>query len=519
MTNSLRKAISSSSLGLLQDHCHPTSRLIFSGLSFSKVLAFLIFFHMSVATLSTRSSEDYIHAPNHTFDNEPPSYSVGGGNADPIPFNPRTERVPVLKVAVSNSQRTYGLGDVIYGNMLLAPKQQVSVANIAMMLEVEEIAIKPGWSKDIVTRRRITLATHTVPDSAFSSDSVGRPGYIYSFPFVIQIPEAKSLSSSLLQFDDTNASPMEYMRLAPTLGSPPEFLFPEYDLPGNIVRISYRLRATVRTRILKSRETYKLDNGYSYIHVTPSYSLSPTAAKRTTKELHTIQHSIKKGKLKKVNFGVMEMQMKKLPNFSLKSHLTAPLTLSFRPDNPSNGPPTIQQIKITLVSRTLYSSEGTFATSPPGETHDGINAIFQQVPLAKLSPESSSISWDFNALSRKYVADLLIPLTLADDRRIIPTFESCFISRDYSLEIRLQLDSNSKSSPMISVPVNLVASTNPTSTFPFGNTSQSQSASTLTSPDTYLPPATFERSPVHSPFARLVEPGVSDPIYRESAIF
>lgn len=428
--------------------------------------------------------------PAHPIEAELPSYSEVGV-IEPVEPNKHT-RVPVLKVVVSNSQLTYGLGEVIYGNLVYTPKQPSDVSNIFVMLEGEEMAIKPGWKSDIIVRRHMNLASHSVPESSLPRERILRPGFSYSFPFVIQIPEAKNLANSPTSAPDDDLAAPEFLRISPTLGSPPEFLIAENDLPGNIARISYRLRGTVR--VCRARDSARLDCAYNYIHITPSYSLSPIALGRVgERSSYTSQSVIVKGKLKKLNYGVIEMQMPQLSALSMATQgaKTAPLKVFFRPDVLTDVPPSVSQITVNLVSRTIYSETGSFTTSPPSADQPGVNIVRQKVNLTKLSP--SSDPWRLDPEVGAHCAIFQIPLSLPADKRIVPTFESCFITRDYMIETSLQLDS--KSSPKLSVPVNIVASDVPTSTFPFGHVPEPQSKIVLPSPEAYLPPAIYRGNP------------------------
>lgn len=428
--------------------------------------------------------------PAHPVEAELPSYSEGGV-IEPVEQSKHV-RIPVLKVAVSNSQPTYGLGEVIYGNLIYTPKQAADVSSIFVMLEGEEIATKPGWKSDIIVRRHMNLASHYVPESSFPRERILQPGFSYSFPFVIQIPEAKNLANSPTSVPDEDLAAPEFLRISPTLGSPPEFLIADNDLPGNIARISYRLRGTVR--VCRVRDSVKLECAYNYVHITPSYSLSPIALGRISeRSSYTSQSNVVKGKLKKLNYGVIEMQMPQLPALSMASQgtKTAALKVFFRPDVLTDLPPSVSQITVNLVSRTIYSSTGSFTTSPPTADQPGVNSVRQKVSLTKLSPNSDP--WRLDPVVGAHCAVFQIPLSLPTDKRIVPTFESCFITRDYTIEISIQLDS--KSSPKLSVPVNVVASDVPTSTFPFGNVPEPQSKVVLSLPEAYLPPAIYRGSP------------------------
>ena len=406
---------------------------------------------------------------------ELPSYSEG---CNIKPVDAETVFSPLLKVHVSNSKRTYGLGEFIYGHIILVPKKIIKISSIFVVLEGDEVSTKSSWSANVITSRHMNLGHHITPSSAMPPDMKALPGFVYTFLFSLQIPEAKSSSMQ----DKTIP---EHLRLPPSLGSPPQFPIAENDTPGNVARICYRLKASITT-VQKDGLPSNVVNAYNYIHLTPSYSLSPSARQRTQKDSYLVRQGIKKGLLKKTSTGIMELRMRNISELTMipSGPTTVPLTVSYCATSEASSQllPQITLVSTKLIARTRYSSQGVFKTSPPSDTHPGIISVSQKIVLNRMSPQNSN--WELNSTTNAYSTVFHLPLTLPIDKRIVPTFESCFISRDYNLEVRLYLASSS--SITLTLPVNVVVSVLPDSDFPFGNVTASNIIPPL------LPPPHFD---------------------------
>lgn len=401
-----------------------------------------------------------------------PSYSVG---ADVQPITVKNALSSLLKINVANSQPTYDIGDILYGTILFAPRKEVLISDIYIVLEGEEAAVKSGWTSDVYLKRGMKLGYHVVPSSALPADGKAIPGYLYSFPFSLQIPEFGQASGC-------KEGILEHSRLPPSLGSPPELVLPQNNLPDNAVRITYRLRAGVKIPDLSSGGTKIHCNAISFVYITPSYSLAPNALQRVHRSPRTICTDLKRNLLKRSVKGSLELHIPDIPSLPLTSvsATTIPLMISFLPskEDASSPPPLVHLISTKLIARTISASQSAFTTTPPTECPESTSMYENKFSLSRISPKSTPWTLDMFKASRcnskaAYSAAFQLPLWLPKSKLIVPTFESCIVARDYSLIITVYMQDKTMFS--ISVPVNVISTLAPRSNLPFGDSYSSTS--------------------------------------------
>lgn len=397
-----------------------------------------------------------------------PSYSVG---SDIQPITTKSGLTPRLRVSISNRKSSYDIGDIIHGTIMLCPTKPIDIASVFIVLEGEEATNKSTWTSNIHTTRKLNLAHYVVPAISLPPDMKAQPGFVYTFFFSIQVPEI--LPSGVCKNDI-----LEHTRIPPSFGSPPEISIPQNNIPDNAARINYRLRAC--TKVVSEKDSSTLmtyGTALSYIHVIPSYTLSPGAIQRVHQHPYVHRQDLKKGMMKKTCTGIVQLQLQKLSALPIYSPgpVGLPLRVSIMPSNDdlSLPPPRISQISTKLISQTLYSSELPFTTSPPLEQGQNVNCVIQKIILGHLSNLESHWKLDMATATQErskaaYSVEFDLPISIPQQNKlIVPTFESCFVARDYTLSVSVYFQD--KTSVSITVPVNLVASLSPRSNFPFGD--------------------------------------------------
>lgn len=398
-----------------------------------------------------------------------PIYSAG---ADVQPVTVHNSIPTLSKIVISNPKPYYDIGDIIHGKIIFAPRKVVDVDTIYIVLEGEESTTKSSWTNNVYTKRHFKLAHHIVPPSALPADMKALSGYRYSFPFTLQIPD-------LLQSGACEQGIDEHFRLPPSLGSPKELLTPEDNLPQNVARIVYNLRSCVKILDSTGTATQNYCHALSMVRLLPSYSLSPNSLQRVKMNHGYARQSVKKGMLKKSCKGIMELKLFNVPELPIVSFTSTalPLLLSFVPsiDNPSVPPPQVSLISVKLNARTLYSTGKSFLTSPPAEDLETTALVNQKFSVFRLTPETTR--WEFDVAKAAtengkpaYSTLFHLPLCLPQDNLIVPTFESCLVARDYTIEVTVYLSDNYMLT--LSTPVNVVASLAPKSNIPFGDFSK-----------------------------------------------
>lgn len=419
--------------------------------------------HFEIAE-SIYSSSSSIHEPIRTIDTELPSYSTGG---DVQPITSDNHIPGILKIKIESAQPTYDIGNIIYGRVTFSPSKDVELASISVTLEGEESTIKSGWTAELLSKRHFNLAQHIVPVTALPPDLRAVPGFLYTFPFSVQIPEI------LPQEACTDAFP-DHVRLPPSLGSSPEFSIPPNNLPGNVARIFYHLHACVNVSAITETQGLKSHHAYNFVHLIPSYSLSPNASLSTRKtSSHKARCFLKKGLLQ-TSKGSVELRLKDvpvIPKYS-SSATNIPLRISFLPSkhDVTAPPPSIMSISIRMASRTRYMCGNSFTASQNLEDVNEVNTFMQRFFLERVLTANTSWELDMEIASQEslraaYSAEIPLSISLPDSKLIVPTFESFYIARDYKLEVSVFLQDGLML--MVSAPVNVVSSLTPISNTPF----------------------------------------------------
>lgn len=408
-----------------------------------------------------------------------PMYSAG---ADVQPVTVHNSISTLSKIVISNPRPFYDIGEFIHGTIIFAPRKAVDIDAIYIVLEGEEKTTKSSWTNDVYTKRHFKLAHHIVPHFALPTDMKALPGFIYSFPFTLQIPEILSSGSC-------KEGVPEHFRLPPSLGSPKERLTPEENLPHNVAQIVYNLRSCVKILDSTGTESRNYCHSLSFVRLLPSYSLAPNSLQRVKNKNGYARQSVKRGMLKKSCKGIMELKMFNVPALPIVSSTptTLPLLLSFVPsmDDSSIPPPQVSLISVKLNARTLYSTENSFTTSPPAEDLETTTAVNQKFSVFRLTPETTRWEFDVSKAAQEngrpaYSTLFHLPLSLPQDSLIVPTFESCLVARDYTIEVTAYL--SDKSMLTLSTPVNVVASLAPRSNIPFGDFHKNQQSGNTSLP-------------------------------------
>lgn len=425
-------------------------------------------------SLCSISSNTDLDSPQTPACGDLPSYSSG---ADVQPITSENSFSGILKVTVENSKISYDIGDVIHGKLSFSPVKPIELSSISVSFEGEESTVKNAWNSEVHTKRKLSLGRHTVLPSSLPSDMKAIPGFIYSFPFSFRVPD-------VLPEEVCTDRVLDHIRLPPSLGSSPNFILPMNNLPDNVARIFYLLHATVEYKDSTQSDDIKKFHAFNFLHILPSFSLTPENIKRAQVSSSSGIQSLRKGLFKSSN-GSVELQVKNLP--AIPKHCstiaTVPLVVSFYPNKKSSKatPPQITQVSVKLISRTLFTTQTGFKTSPPNLDTPEATTVMQKHFLRQITPANTI--WEEHEMpptstgngnsQHVYKTVFNIPVSLHDSKLITPTFESCFIARDYTLDFTVRFED--KSIFCVSAPVNVVSTLSPRSNLPFDPSFVSQS--------------------------------------------
>lgn len=119
-------------------------------------------------------------------------------------------------------------------------------------------------------------------------------------------------------------------------------------------------------------------------------------------------------------------------------------------------PPIVDTVSASLEGTTFYAASGRQAfPSKASYLMDPTQGRYQK--SLKLSTMSGvDAHWETDRISGRQVAHIRIPIVLPPNKKIVPTFHTCLISRTYSLRLRLKLKTHGNSTSVeLNVPVHV----------------------------------------------------------------
>lgn len=322
-------------------------------------------------------------------------------------------------------------------------------------------------------------------------DTLLRAGFLYSFPFSIEIPEIQS-STACRDIEDHGHTVGDYhLRVPPTLAHPPEYPVPASDMPNNAARITYKLTAVLKRFSPKTGEPVAYASTHIYINISPSYAVAPEDLVPPAIPFKSFVEVTKRsGKLSssKKPLGVAQLTFDHFPilPLSTKTVTMLPLSIKFYPSKsaPNTPPPPIRRLSVYLKARTVYSNETSFKTLPTNfgavrnlqiesrfsdvidpakglslnaskdstNSHlpPGFKEVFQTYIVTQMNT-SCGFQWpqtpvpvSHNSSRQVYDASFAIPMVMPTSHQhaLIPSYRSCFTMRDYTVVICAEFSSS-----------------------------------------------------------------------------
>lgn len=399
-----------------------------------------------------------------------PQYN-SGGQVTPTGSN---ASLSVLSIQLANPQATYDIGDVIHGTITFSPRKQTAITSITILAHGEEFTTKSGWTSDRSISRSFTICQHNVPVDALPQDGLCYKGFTYTYPFSMIVPD-------LLPFSEPSCCkeglPLHY-RLPPSMGSPPQYPDSMFDVPYNSARVTYSLSATVKGSPTKSRPSPYIAQFLKYIRVLPSYTPSPNSLSPRSPKA---QSTIKRGLLKRATSGSISASVLGIPILALQDFSPAasvPVNITYSGISAGfSVPPKICKVITSILSTTTYSTRNPLASDDTTEDasalqssseDSNLNVDIQRIGLFRLDPSSEQVNWTLNSESsfKSYSTILHLPVSISEGKDWLPpTFDSCYISRKYSVEFSISVVGGEMVT--VEAPLNLLNSLVARSNMPF----------------------------------------------------
>lgn len=352
-----------------------------------------------------------------------------------------------IKFELPDKERVYQLGDLLIGELVICPTEDIAVDIITVdFLLVESTTMSEGHRMPRVVRKTSVCQNH-VPRHCLPSDLVLKHGFQYTFPLSILIPYSLPPTAC----DQSSHSDMHSL-LPPALGAAFDYsmnLNHPDDLPDACARISYGLRARL------THDTVKVKDSFYSVNFAPAYPMDEFLPDYAGD--YTSSKSIKRGILRRTQLGKCSLSVSD-PTTNLKISRSHPATLdldvNFTPSHSGDNPPEIHKMTYRIRSFTYLTPSRL--KRPPKNCPNRMKPCVQTVCRRKF--EMKQLNWkrsaNDNANGRKsYSALAHLPLFLPDVEKVVPTFSTCLISRHYEVEVQLFLDSHSNESIVLQVPL------------------------------------------------------------------
>lgn len=438
----------------------------------------------------------------YTPEEGPPEY---GSEYTCEPITVKNAMPQMLKIQFHNPKPSFDVGDTIFGTLKVSvSSKDIDVHSLTIALKGEEVTTKSTFLHDHLIQR--TFSVNAINISGLPPDNILKRGFLYYFPFSIQIPH-KLKENCCKQNEAANG---RHLRLPPTFGSRPESLIHSRNVPGNVARVTYYVSALLARYNENTGQTVTPVSTFeTTFSLLPSYPISPNYLVPPKQPFRAFQEVYSRRKKKQI-CGTIELQIDRAAIISIDkaSVSTIPVIISYFPgqwafnkssgsssnsssSSSSNRPrspspeediPTVVGFSSFLKARTVYSIADAMVHCPTSFTnvkpvqynnclHELINPVGKSINLVgsgviagdsqkevfqitRLSQGSmpSSAKWHRvsvaggNGKPRMESCHMhfAMPLTVpSEDKSLLPNYESCYTMRDHTLIVSVALSNGS----------------------------------------------------------------------------
>ena len=387
----------------------------------------------------------------------------------------KTNVINMVSIVLDSPQTTYDIGDIVHGSIVFKPRKRIDITSIGIYLMGEEVTLKSSWTSDRFVKRSFKLDHQIVPEETLPENNICEPGFTYSFSFHLVIPDLIPSTENSCCKDGV---PSHY-RLPPSLGSPPELPEGILDVPNRAARVTYSLVASVRVPMTKGRTSPFLSQFVKYIRMCPSYTPSCKllqSHQNPQKCKSSSQGVVRKNLLKRTTSGNLFASILETPILSLCDNsppTSLPIKVTYCPISKGSTlppPPKIRKVSINVIAETTYSTYNSMHPKMGAEDKANLQTATQKISTLQVSPYQYQNLWNLdNESQNSYSTQFMIPLKLSEiSQWLPPTFESCFISRKYKIEVTITTNGNGNSPIIVETPLMVLGSLFPRSNMPVG---------------------------------------------------
>lgn len=411
-------------------------------------------FHLSPPPLYNHEfSSNYPPPPSITSleESEPiPPYHVKGKTLSRL-------RMPGhrMKINIHAPPVHYDVGDYIHGSLTVTPHKSFKVKTLKILLKLCDLGSNTTFKGRISKTSNSTyviVACTEITLGTLPTNGEMLQGKQYQVPFILQIPY-------LLPSTCCSQRVIQHARLPPSIIG-----------QSNSKQAG---RYYVESLLLSSGEPSKAHIlcASTGVSILPSYTIFQTYID-TTHYKSTVKLPVHSLLPYHKPAGTFTISVNMPPSMSLLPKTSAvdviPVEISFVPGiKYCKPPPEIKSIVFQLHCKTVRSKTGELTTFPCELCKD-LKVTSKKIWLKSIKPVSTIWKLETRgpemAFDCEYKAVIQLPLQLpapSEKARhaLVPTFDSCFTSRRYELEVKVNL--KKKGTYSLCAPVTIVASQTP----------------------------------------------------------
>lgn len=355
-----------------------------------------------------------------------PSYESGVSISE-VGISHKSRPAPIIQLMLDPKlKETYDVGDLISGKVVITPARDMKFSEIVVDIAETESVIRSRDYPDTRVSRTFSIAKHSPSLEAFPRDMILRKKYSYSFEFALFIPEDQPNCAF-------NPALSLHRYLPPSMGASPEgrSAFDRSDLSALLY---YCLRVRVLADSRNARQSvaeHSID-----LRILPSHApVSYIDDSRAFRQVAPLTQRM----LVKSHLGNLELKIRSVPTFFIGRSFAEMVNLQLYYVPVASGqcsPPSFRKITTKLLSHTVSSvNMMDFYPLPRQRGCLCHTEILETRRIVK-----PKIVWQ--AVRRnEYAATIPLPLFFAKHLKLVPTFYSCLMSRQYELQVVLSTGS------------------------------------------------------------------------------
>lgn len=298
----------------------------------------------------------------------------------------------------------------------------------------------------IVTRHRFLHMTQPLPLPTSRGSSPQGSAQVLQLPFFFIVP-ARLLPSACQHQVSTNHLRDSHLILPPSLGDPAitvddNAAFSNFDMAPDMVQILYKLRFVVSSM----REPGKYDRDIlgeasKPIRLLPFIEQSPPMVVNHSDPEYCLglQTLLRKSVFKPSKYGRVSVSAQEPRGVKIQFdgvrfsslQTSTILKLHFEALVTAAQPPKLDTLTTKLEAVTYYGSAPYSSRPARAEAiHDFQRSVYHETLKF---PQRSLASVPWQPENQSFYAQIVVPVCLPSNKLLVPTFESCFISRQYIL--------------------------------------------------------------------------------------